>query len=481
MLFLSQTEVRAESKIAPIPKGEEICADYDVFVDGKPVPVYACLVSAYPLNQTWPGYQRPKEQAESAGFAYWEMSGSVKIEVVVKRKVDIAKVTIRPLSLNIQPERKENRISFTLKKCSPIVVEINDYHHALHLFPDRMRTAPADKTKSGLHYFGPDVHDIGVLHLKSGESVYVDAGAVVYGSIHGDGVSNISVEGPGIIDASRFERGKGGGVLHFSKCKNVRVDGIIMKDPDVWTVNVFNCDEVEIKNSRLIGLWRYNSDGIDICNCRNVLVEGCFVRSFDDSLVLKGLPSMRDFPNRKVTFRKCVVWCDWGRALEVGAETCTPEDVDIVYEDCDVIRTTGIAMDIQHYDEGNVHNIRFENIRVEFDDWIPREVFQNKKDQKYIVKKDDNYCSRLMVIVMPAWRAPWSSDRHGTTKNVVFKNITIYSNRMPPSSFSGYTEAHNVDGVRVENVRFAGKEPLTDAKSLNLSVGKFVKNLTILP
>jgi len=469
-----------EPVIAPLPEGEAVCDDYEMTVDGKPVPVCACRVSLYPLNQTWPGYQRPMDQTEITGFACWEMADDASVHVDIVSKREVESVIIRPQSLGIVPKVEGNRISFDLPKRAYTVVETNDsYHGALHLLPSRKYQPPADKNAEGLHYFGPGVHDLGVLNLKDNESVYLDAGAFVYGSIHGKGISNVRVEGPGVIDASRFERGKGGGCLRFEQCKNVLIDGPVLRDPDVWTVNVFNCSDIVVRNLRIIGLWRYNADGIDVCNSHDVLVENCFLRTFDDSLVLKGLPAWHEDPNYNVTFRGCTVWCDWGRALEVGAETCAPEVWDIVYEDCDVIRTTGIAMDIQHYDEANVHDIRFENIRAEFDAWIPREIIQKEENEQYVPDKNSDYCSKLMCIVMPEWRAPWSSEKHGITRNIVFKDITVYSDRMPPSSFTGYTDEHDVDGVVVQNVRIYGESPRTDNESLNLSVNGYVKNLTI--
>lgn len=472
--------------IAPIPKEEEICSDYELRVQGRSVPVYLCRVSAFPLNQTWPGFQRPLDQTETAGFAYWEMSKKVTVEITAQKKIE--NVTIRPLSLKIKPKISGQKISFTLEKAVPVVVEINDYHNALHLFPALPGNPPKESKRPGLHYFGPGIHDIGVLELKSGESVYIEAGAVVYGSFYGENISDVRIEGRGIIDGGRIKRAqkvgnfpasKCGGTMKFVNCKNIVIDGSIQRNPSVWTVMIFNCQNVRISNLSIIGCWRYNSDGIDICNSDNVLVEKCFVRAFDDVLVVKGLPFMRKIPCKNITFRQCTVWCDWGRAMEIGAETSAPEFTNILFDDCDIIRTTGIALDIQHYDEATVNDIRFENIRVEFDDWIPRQVFQSKKDQKYIYDKSDKYCSELMVIVLPAWRAPWSTDKHGKARNILFKNITVYANRTPPSSFSGFSREFNVEGVRIENVRFANDKKLTDQKALNLKIGPFVKNVEI--
>ena len=51
------------------------------------------------LTNWWPGYQRPVGQTELAGFAYWDMKGSVDIKITTKKPVK--QVVIRPLSLGI--------------------------------------------------------------------------------------------------------------------------------------------------------------------------------------------------------------------------------------------------------------------------------------------------------------------------------------------------------------------------------------------
>ena len=76
------------------PAEEKLFDGYTVRVNGQAVPVYACRVSAMPFNQVWPGYQRPLDQTELAGFAYWGMSGPVRVEVISKRP--FKSVAVRP-------------------------------------------------------------------------------------------------------------------------------------------------------------------------------------------------------------------------------------------------------------------------------------------------------------------------------------------------------------------------------------------------
>ena len=251
-------------------------------------------------------------------------------------------------------------------------------HHALHLFASPPEQDAPTAEAPGLHYFGPGVHRPGKITLRSNESVYIAGGAVVHGSIHAAGASNVRIAGRGILDVSSFERGQGGGAVRLTDCSDVTIEGIVMRDPDVWCCSLFGCRKVTIANVKLVGLWRYNADGIDICNSQDVVVQDSFVRAFDDALVIKGLKfgnTMDHRPVRNVQFRRCVVWCDWGRAMEIGAETCAPEIANITFENCDIVRTTHIAMDIQHGDRATVRDIRFENIRVEIDHVEPAPAY----------------------------------------------------------------------------------------------------------
>jgi len=459
------------------PAAETLSEHYEVTVNGRPIPVYACRVSAMPFNQVWPGYQRPLDQTELAGFACWDMSGPVKVVVQSQRAVQA--VVVRPASRGIRPLVEANRISFSVERPGPIVVEVNGSQHALHLFANPPeKNAPATHAP-GVRYFGPGVHQAGKIHLRSNETVYLAAGAVVYGSIHGSGVSNIRITGRGILDGSQFAREEGGGAVRLDDCSDVHIEGIVMRDPDVWCCSLFGCRNVTIANVKLIGLWRYNADGIDVCNSQDVEVRDSFVRAFDDALVVKGLKFGRsdidERPVRNVRFRRCVVWCDWGRAMEIGAETCAPEIANIAFEDCDIIRTTHIAMDIQHGDRAAIRDIRFENIRVEVDDRNLQPRIQNSREEKYADPSAGRYCPSLLEIVIH--QTPYSKDQQrGTVRGVTFRDITVTGAQMPSSSFRGFDAEHAVEGVTIENLRFNGKR-LRDASEARLQVGPHVRGV----
>ena len=166
--------------VASAPDGEALSEFHEVLVDGVPAPVYACRVSAEPFNQVWPGYQRPPEQTELAGFACWDMERPVSVEVRSQRQIE--SVVVRPRAAGIEPRVEGNRISFELDRPRHLVVEVNGPHHALHLFASPPETDIPSPDAEGVRYFGPGVHRPGRITLASNETVYIAAGAVVYGS-----------------------------------------------------------------------------------------------------------------------------------------------------------------------------------------------------------------------------------------------------------------------------------------------------------
>lgn len=455
LTVLAASPANARIIVPTCPDGEATSADYRVSVNGESAPVWSCRVSAIPFNRVWPGYQRDLSQTELAGFVTWETDEaetSVVVECLRGDVTNLDDVVVRPLSLGIKPvlDPEKKTVSFNVPATSPVVVEINGFHNALHLLPFPVYERPADLNAPNLRYFGPGVHNAGSIEVKSGDEVFIDAGAVVYGGVHGTNVENVRISGPGILDAAPFERGKLGGIFRFSRSKNVTIDGVVQRDTDVWSTTLTRCEDFTIRNTKLVGLWRYNADGIDVCNCQNVLVENSFVRSYDDSLVVKGI-NKSDLPSKNLLFRNNVLWCDWGRAMELGAETSAPEFTNIRFEDSDIIRTTHIAMDIQHGDRAKISNVVFENIRVEYDDKIPTAVYQNSDDHVYNPDENPDYCPPLAVIIIQ--HTMYSSDEEsGDVRDVLFKDIKVFGNRKPAISFTGQDAEHDVKGVTFKNV-----------------------------
>ena len=53
------------------------------------------------------------------------------------------------------------------------------------------------------------------------------------------------------------------------------------------------CRNLDIEDVKIIGNWRYNSDGIDMHNCEYVRIRDCFVRTYDDSICIRFTEDIR--------------------------------------------------------------------------------------------------------------------------------------------------------------------------------------------
>ena len=348
------------------PEPEKKSADFEMFVNNQKVFVYQARVSKFPVNQIWPGYQRPLNQTELASFAYFDFRGEVVIKI--KSLKEIKTLDIRPGEYGIKPLIKDNTVEFKISKPAQFIVEVNGYHHALHIFANPVETFNIDKQDPKVHYFGPGVHEAGIINLKSDETVFIDGGALVYGVIKSEDTRNIKIVGRGILDASKIERGTAPNMITLNRVINAHINGIILRDPHEWTIVPSNCDSLTINNTKLIGLWRYNSDGIDLVNSKNTTIRNTFIRSFDDNIVIKGVKHAYNDPYKNIENIKvdnCVLWNDWGRAIELGAEMVVDSLKNISFSNCYIPHFTTVAMDIQNCDRGFVKDVSFENISIE--------------------------------------------------------------------------------------------------------------------
>lgn len=445
--------------------------DYRITIDGKEIKCQKCRVSKMPFNTVWPGYQRPLEQTEISSFISFDMDSPVDICVKLPRQP--SDISIRPLSKNIEYEVLDNTVYFTIKTAGQYTFEVDGRHSVLHIFANIKE--PFD-TKNVTYKFENGVYDIGKLILNSNESVYIGADATVYGDISSYDSKNIKIFGRGILDGSKSHRSTADcnigndGLISLTRCKNVEINGIILRDSCMWTVTPINCVGLEFNNVKVIGMWRYNTDGFDFVNCQNVHVSNCFLRTFDDSIVLKGLrlddkKEVEKMNLENYLVENCVVWCDWGGALEIGAETVADEYKNIIFRNCDIIRTDQGAMRIQSGDRAEIHNVSYENINIEYSKYDQKNIYQKTADMVYEPGDEpahDAFIKNWMYCGM------WSDDNIlGYVHDIKYNNIRIIKDKevpMPLAVFKGGDKTHPMENITVENVYVNGEKIVPQTK-----------------
>ena len=495
--------------VYPVIDTDLFCDDYLVKVNGKEVKTNTARVSAIPFNRRWPGHQRQIEQSELAQFLSLSTDEPLTFEITPKDPFE--EVKIRPKSLGITPETADGKIKFTLEKPAYFTVEAYGRNRALHIFADPIANYDVDINSPDVIYYGAGEHDVGWIELKSNQTLFIDEGAVVYACVRATDAENIRILGRGILDNSRnkekilFEanvenndkaisNAKRAHTIQIEYCTNIEIDGITMRDSLVYNVRPLGCENLNIRNVKIIGCWRYNSDGIDMHNCRNVHISDCFLRTFDDAICVKGFDffylSNEAEATQKAMYREgkcydtfenvlvenCVIWNDWGKALEIGAETKAEEIRNITFRNCDIIHEIGPVLDCMNVDFADVHDVTYSDINIEADEVIPPPIIQTNDSETY-VNNDPLYMPpTISVTVVFHHEYSGGGKRRGKNRNMVFKNINVYGDKLPNMEFIGYDEEHKTENILISGLTLNG-EPLTSLPTENVIIGDFAENI----
>ena len=452
------SEAASNVRVWALPAGEPVSRDFKVEAEGQPVFVGVTHVAPADDKLRWKAMDDKMHSADYfalAAFASLDMRGPVK-NICVTFRDEVKQARILPSSYGIVPRINGRQVSFPLDHPANLTIEINgDTTSSLHLFANPWETAVPDVKDSNTIYFGPGIHVIkDTIKVGSGQTLYLAGGAVLRG-VPGRGPvvamngSHVALRGRGIIDGSLCSRQTSRNLLYVH-ADDVTVEGVILRDSSTWNVPIRSSHGVTFTNVKVFGC-RANSDGFDICNCADVTVTGCFLRTLDDLIVIKSDKGQGRVHH--VVVKDCVLWNQVAHALSVGAEL--REDVDdVLFTNCDVIHDIGRewTLRVYHCDAATISNVRFENIRVEE--------------------------SRRLISL---WinKAVWSRDlERGRIQNVTFKNIQAVSPNLPRrTELKGFDAGHTIDGVTFDHVVVNGR-PLTAG---DISANEFVRQVMVKP
>ena len=163
----------------------------------------------------------------------------------------------------------------------------------------------------------------GGIELKNNVTLQLEKGAVLLGSdkytdynpkhdafIYGENLSNIAIQGEGIIDGvdcynPKGEEGfRGPHCIRLINCRKIQIRGITVKNSANWAINCRYCSGAAFENVSI----RAGHDGLHTRFCENFTVKGCDFRTGDDAFAGN---DNRDFV---ITDCKINTSCKIGRA-----------------------------------------------------------------------------------------------------------------------------------------------------------------------
>lgn len=477
ILFGVQTST--ELKIYDMPDILQSSSRYDIRVEDSPLFVYETLVN-HQRSFTWVNANT------YTSVAMFDFLGKVHVEIQIKDDYQVTKASVHPLVYDIDVTIENNVISFDLEYPANYTIELNDpvpqvqpngsvIQEVIHLFANPIEEDPITEEEAALDdsiiYLGPGVWKTDTIPMESGQTLYLAGGALVYGQVNLYELEDITIRGRGIISGSIYPRQEASQraiPVELQKSNNITIEGIAFLDPAGWTIHAQESTNITINNIKIITA-RPNGDGISIQSCHDVVVRNSFVRTWDDSLVVK---NVNNKSTSNILFSNIIVWTDLAQSMEIGYEAYGATIENVTFEDITVLHNYHKAvMSIHNADQAHISDIHFRNITIE-DAYEVGDVWTETYDNFYID----------MTI---AYNSDWSKSQNerGKISDVFFENIKVINDKKIGQETSdliirmnGFDNNKNISNIQFKDVDFRGA-PLTSTNQINMN--NFVSNVTI--
>ncbi|MBQ9167083.1 MAG: hypothetical protein IJX67_01570 [Oscillospiraceae bacterium] len=448
-------------------------------VDGHELFVYDTEV-----NNTYASVSNHLPTLDTVPITSFDFDGApVTMQITVNDQTELTDVVVRPLAKGIVPTVEGNVITFQIPDPDTYTVEYNGSAlNAVHIFANAIDpNAPTESTDT-VKYIGPGAWNISTIKLTDGMELYISGGAVIRGVILGNGVSDVKISGSGFLDGSHHESWM---IINtpyvpvsLSNCENMDISGIALLDSNAWCFNIYDCDNINVDNVKMISA-RPNGDGVTIQSSRDIHVSNCFVRTWDDSLVVKNYSSKEGHDSANITFDGIQVWTDLAQSMEIGYETNKGDKENTTIQNITFQNITVLhnfhkpVMSIHNSDGCAVSNIRYSNIIVE-------DASLGNGDALF-----DSYLIDINTLSSAAWS---TTKYRGTIDDVVFDGIYVLDGDDSADSVEGnfchmrvYGESAKAmcTNITVNNLFILG-EAITDENVMdipNTVIGKYTENV----
>ncbi|WP_445737874.1 hypothetical protein [Mariniflexile sp.] len=368
---------------------------------------------------------------------------------------------IRPSSRNIKVETKGSTATFTLDKPGQYVLEgtntnrvaIDNNDMVLFLFANQPETDTPQEADPNTIYLKAGTH-FQNMDLKSGQTLYLEAGAVLYGGINIWDAHDVKILGRGVVyyngpQSETHDNGvwhrKDWHPLTTENSERITVKGVTFVGKSrTWTLQMHSTFDTEFDNVKVLAVndQNINGDGFDWQDGGGrSKVTNSLIRSSDDCFALF-TPKKEKMETmvKDITIENCVLWPTRANIFRMSgyAENITMRNCDIIHVPYSLFEMPRALICTTNSVEqvSRVSNLLFENIRFEEP-------------------------AALLGLQIPK----------GLFKNITFRNITMKGEPLPL-----YVDTH-IDGLFFENVVLNGKKILSE-KDLTFKVKTYdIKNL----
>lgn len=408
---------------------------------------YDCFVYETNVNHTRQWVSTYLPPISRTPIAYFDFEGKARLEINVPNQ-SLDSVTISPQSYGIVPEidRTRKTVSFVITEPDVYTLTFDGSpERAFHIAANALETDVPNFEYPSVIYVGPGEWNIDNIVLKDNQTLYLAGGAVVHGVVQANFAQNIKVMGRGIIDGSQIDGWKGKTAyvpLKFDNCDGVTIQDILVLNANAWVCQAYQSKNGVIDGIKIVSP-RPNGDGITLQSCENYIVKNSFVRSWDDSLVVKNYGTN----SKNIAFEDCQLWTDLAQSMEIGYETNKGNQPDAAITDIRFERITVLnnfhkpVMSIHNGDDAVISDVIFKDIVVE-----------NAQ-----MGSGDGSEMPYLIDFHIAQSSNWSTTKErGSIKDVTVDNINVLSGKFNTSRIKGFDADHAIENVTLSNIVILG-------------------------
>jgi hypothetical protein len=396
----------------------------------------------------------------SVNFSTFATNRAVNVRIT-NTAGSLTSVSISPLNLGITATITGNQAAFTLNQTNKVWITLNgDDSNPLFVFADGPKpTVPT--SCSNFVYYGPGVTTINQYQASSGQTIYLDGGAVVRGNINVAGTKNVQIVGPGILSGDLWTGETIQALGSFSQqvkyamisgdyngSDNATVSGITILDSPFYN---FWGGASNVSGIKELSPWFYSTDGFESVNH----VDQVFAFIGDNVF----FPGQEGIDNDTVTVTNSfagttnnAVFCGgfWGNANSSSfASSATMNNIDIKTYTSGTYGTHTPAV-FQIWVDNNISTSGYAN-----------QTYSN-------IRIEGNLNSDLAELVNMPYPAAWGGTTYtpalGNSYNISFQNITLSGTQSTLSSIQGYDSTDGFHNVTWQSLSINGTA-VTNANS----------------
>ena len=462
----------------PVPD-EFVSNQYSVEVNGKPVQVFEASPRVHFASFEFTG----KANVKVNGKIMRELNVPLPIrkEQETGRSVWDGDVLVRPLSRNVKAQTNGTTATFTLVEPGQYSVEgsrttkfDNDNKNmVLFLFANKPETGRPKDGDPNVIYLKPGIHQQN-MDLKSGQTLYLEAGAVLFGGINVWDAQDVKILGHGVVfyygpqsenhDTGNIHR-KNWHPLTTHNSERLTVSGItFVARSRTWTIQMHTTFDADFDNVKVLGVndQNVNGDGFDWFGGGRTRIKNSLVRSADDSFAFFPPGFGPEGEVKDVRIENCVIWPTRANIGRYGGGLVLKID-NIAMINCDVIHvpirlfqvprslicTTGNP-DVNKENSLLFSNILFENIRLEEPAGLLG-VQNEAAVYRNIVFKDITIMGKPTLSEAPLFI-------HSTVDGLVFDHVTINGKLVSGMKDVPFSNIPGLITKEIKNLKFINTE-----------------------